>query len=141
MQYTTAQIKKLLEQTCVYVPEDCEGIRVDYCKDEHFIGTGEETGEEYAVYYCDVDVENSLFYKLAQIDIDEVVNDKLTSLTAREITNLINKHYPLDVITDAKFVEVKNGTAIYLCEYVENHKVNSVPVYIWEVGGKLEADY
>jgi hypothetical protein len=56
MQNANAQIKKLLEQTAIYVPEDCEGIRVDYCEDERFIGTGEETGEEYSVYYSDVDV-------------------------------------------------------------------------------------
>lgn len=65
------KVKSILARTAVYVPEDCEGIRIAYCDDEMFYGIGEETGEEYALEYEEVDLEKDMFYELKLVDINE----------------------------------------------------------------------
>ena len=65
------KVKAIVERSAIYVPIDCEGIRISYCDDEMFYGTGEETGEEYSLEYGEVDLENDLFYELKLVDIDE----------------------------------------------------------------------
>lgn len=80
-------IEKLIEivgRSAVYVPADCEGIRIDYYdtmgelaedmdEDELcFYGTGEETGEQYQISYSEIDLENDLFYELKLVDVETI---------------------------------------------------------------------
>jgi hypothetical protein len=62
----------MIQNAALYVPADCEGIRVDRCDDDYFVGTGEESGDEYRVYYDEVDLEKDLIYKLVLMNVDEV---------------------------------------------------------------------
>lgn len=55
--------KEMIQQAAVYVPFDCEGIRINYCEDDCFYGTGEESGESYCVSYDEVDLKTCLIYK------------------------------------------------------------------------------
>jgi hypothetical protein len=55
--------KEMIQEAAVYVPFNCEGIRIDYCEDDAFYGTGEETGESYKVTYEEVDLDKDLIYK------------------------------------------------------------------------------
>lgn len=56
--------KEMIMEAAVYVPFDGEGIRISYCEDDAFYGTGEESGQEYKIPYYDVDLDNDLIYKL-----------------------------------------------------------------------------
>ena len=33
------KVKAIVERSAIYVPIDCEGIRISYCDDEMFYGT------------------------------------------------------------------------------------------------------
>lgn len=80
----TEKLIELVARSSIYVPADCEGIRIDYYdtlddleadmdEDElSFYGTGEETGESYQIAYVDIDLENDMFYELKLVDIDAV---------------------------------------------------------------------
>ena len=68
-----SKIKRVLEQTHVYIHRDMEeGVIVNYCEDESFNATGEETGEEFQIGYFEVDLENDSFYKLQLIDVNAI---------------------------------------------------------------------
>lgn len=60
--------KELIQDAAVYVPFDCEGIRISFCEDECFYGTGEESGAEYCVFYEEVDLDTALIYKLVLVN-------------------------------------------------------------------------
>jgi len=80
----TEKLIELVARSAIYVPADCEGIRIDYYdtlddleadmdEDElSFYGTGEDTGESYQISYADIDLENDMFYELKVVDIDAV---------------------------------------------------------------------
>lgn len=55
--------KEMIQEAAVYVPFNCEGIRIDFCEDDAFFGTGEETGQEYKITYEEVDLDRDLIYK------------------------------------------------------------------------------
>jgi len=63
-------VRRLAHAATIYIPNGCEGIRVDYVmdKEDYFAGTGEETGEEYRIEFADVDLENDMFYKLVLME-------------------------------------------------------------------------
>jgi hypothetical protein len=80
-------VRRIIAEAAVYVPEDCEGIRIDHWDTPEdiaeqqtvdpdyqggFVGTGEESLDEYEVAYADVDLEHDLFYKLVLIEVDSV---------------------------------------------------------------------
>jgi hypothetical protein len=73
------KVKTLVTKAAIYIPFNCEGIRINYydssdtideeqTMDEdytgRFYGTGEETGEEYAIEYNEVNLEEDSFYGL-----------------------------------------------------------------------------
>ena len=76
------KVKELVGKAAVYVPIDCEGIRISYWDTdtnvdegevaEHFYGVGEESGEEYCINFSEVDLENDMFYALT------LINQRLT---------------------------------------------------------------
>ena len=70
--HTTEKIRKIFESTCIYVPLDKEGIRINHCEEYRFFGTGEDSGTEYVIPYSEVDVESSVFFKLERIDVDSI---------------------------------------------------------------------
>ena len=57
-------VKEMIQEAAIYVPFNCEGIRINSCEDECFFGTGEESGEEYCITYEEVDLSKDLIYKL-----------------------------------------------------------------------------
>lgn len=67
------KIKKLVEGVAVYIPYDCEGIRVsDYDHESKmFYGVGEETGKYYKINYESVSLSDDMFYKLVLMEIPE----------------------------------------------------------------------
>jgi hypothetical protein len=68
----------VMSDTAVYIPFsddlDLEGIRVDFCDEDHFIGTGEETGESYHINYDEVNLETDTFYTLTKLDVSQYIS-------------------------------------------------------------------
>ena len=70
------KVMELVSQAAVYVPFDCEGIRVNYWDTDEtdegfegaFWGTGEESGEEYKIFFSEVNLEQDTFYKLVAMN-------------------------------------------------------------------------
>lgn len=75
------KVKKLVREAAIYIPFNCEAIRINYYDEEdsdvdaagtmveeyglgRFFGTGEESGEEYTIEYSEVDLETDMFYGL-----------------------------------------------------------------------------
>ncbi len=60
------EVEKLATEAYVYIPINGEAIIIRAAvPDENMIyGTGEETGDEYAIEFSEVDVRNDMFYKL-----------------------------------------------------------------------------
>lgn len=67
------KIKMLVEGAAVYVPFNCEGVRITtYDHDSKmFNGVGEESGEEYNINYESVSLDDDMFYKLVLMKIPE----------------------------------------------------------------------
>ena len=87
----TAHQKRVLmlaSQAAIYIPADCEGIRIDYWDTEsaaldeedtpeyYIYGTGEESGEEYRIAFDEVDLDADMFYKLTLMDVPAEVSDE-----------------------------------------------------------------
>lgn len=66
-----AKVKAIVATSAIYVPFDCEGIRIDYMEDDCFYGTGEETGESYNILYEDVNLKTDMFYSLQLVNHDD----------------------------------------------------------------------
>ena len=78
------QVKEIVQRAAIYVPFNSEGIRIEYWDSEdeileiaqdeeytgRFFGVGEESGEEYAIDYADVDLAVDMFYELKLIEVD-----------------------------------------------------------------------
>lgn len=60
--------KQMIQEAAVYVPFNCEGIRISYCEDEQFYGQGEESGDEYCISYDEVDLDKDLIYKFVLLN-------------------------------------------------------------------------
>lgn len=71
------KVLKIVSEAAIYVPAESEGIRISHwdadSNDEDyegaFWGQGEESGDEIKVYFSEVDLENSMFYKLVLIEV------------------------------------------------------------------------
>lgn len=73
-EYTTDQIRRVVQDANVYCSsKDMESIRIDYTEWDYFLGTGEESGEEYQVFFEDIDLDQDSFYKLVSVDIKTVL--------------------------------------------------------------------
>ena len=80
MKYDITKLINIVGRSAIYVPADCEGMRIDYydtlgdleadmTEDElGFYATGEESGEQYKVSYSEVDLEKDMFYELKLVD-------------------------------------------------------------------------
>ena len=60
---STDKVKAMIQEAAVYVPFDCEGIRISYCEDDAFYGEGEQSGDSYKITYEEVDLDRDLIYK------------------------------------------------------------------------------
>ena len=60
------KVQELAEQAAIYVPQDCEGMRINAVVSEegYFLAEGEETGEQYQIKFSEVDLDNDMFYGL-----------------------------------------------------------------------------
>jgi hypothetical protein len=65
------KVKELVESAYIYIPFDHEALVISHCDhdDGMFFTTGEESGDEIAVKYEEVDLEKDMFYKLVLMDI------------------------------------------------------------------------
>ena len=84
MKYDIVKLINIVGRSAIYVPADCEGIRIDYydtfdqleedmTEDElGFYGTGEETGEQYKIEYSEIDLEKDMFYELKLVDTADI---------------------------------------------------------------------
>lgn len=82
MKYDITKLINIVGRSAIYVPADCEGMRIDYydtlgdleadmTEDElGFYATSEESGEQYKVSYSEVDLEKDMFYELKLVDIN-----------------------------------------------------------------------
>ena len=63
-------VENLATGAYVYIPFNGEAIniRAVVVEDEVFYGAGEESGQEYSIYFEDVDIKNDMFYKLTLMD-------------------------------------------------------------------------
>lgn len=60
--------KEMIQEAAVYVPFNCEGIRISHCEDDAFYGQGEESGDEYCITYDEVDLDKDLLYKFVLLN-------------------------------------------------------------------------
>jgi len=66
-------VKQMIQNASVYIPFNCEGIRINNCDEESFTGTGEESGEEYSVEYDEVDLANDMIYRLVLMTPEDII--------------------------------------------------------------------
>jgi hypothetical protein len=64
----TDKIKALIQSAAVYVPLDCEGIRITHCEDDCFYGEGEESGDGYQIFYGAVNLDVDLIYGMVLLN-------------------------------------------------------------------------
>lgn len=60
--------KDMIQQAAVYVPFNCEGVRISHCEEDAFYGVGEESGDEYQIMYNEIDLDKDLIYKFVLIN-------------------------------------------------------------------------
>ena len=60
----------IVESAYLYIPYNSEALRINHTDREEgiFYTTGEESGDEIAVSFEDVDLERDMFYKLVLMD-------------------------------------------------------------------------
>jgi hypothetical protein len=69
---TIDQIADMAERACFYVDPQGKWLRVDYCDMEngHFACNDESTGEEYAVDFDEITLEDrECFYQLTKMEV------------------------------------------------------------------------
>lgn len=68
------KIKAMIETAYLYIPYDSEALRINYSDPEvgMFYTTGEESGDDIAVSFEDVDLERDMFYRLQLLDLKDV---------------------------------------------------------------------
>ena len=77
--YRALTVARIAADSAVYVPFNCEGVRITSCdsvdsaleEGAGFVGTGEETGNQYRIEYAEVDLEEDMFYRLAAVDVSQ----------------------------------------------------------------------
>jgi hypothetical protein len=62
------KVKHLVHNAAIYIPFNCEGIRIETFDANMFYGVGEESGEEYEFKWLDVDLTHDMFYKLVLME-------------------------------------------------------------------------
>ena len=68
MSETLARVQSLAKNAALYIPEDCESMRITACVEEHFLAEGEETGESYQINFSEVNLETDIFYRFTSMD-------------------------------------------------------------------------
>ena len=65
-----SKVIDIVEAAYVYIPFDSEALRINYVDRDTgmFFTTGEESGDEIAISFEDVDLERDMFYKLTLMD-------------------------------------------------------------------------
>jgi|TARA_B100000780_G_scaffold113649_1_gene79606 hypothetical protein len=66
-----AAVKDIVEESYVYIPDNCEAMRIitsiyeeTDLAESHFLAEGEESGDQYQIYFSEVNLANDFFYKL-----------------------------------------------------------------------------
>jgi hypothetical protein len=68
------KIKAMIETAYIYIPYDSEALRINYSDPEvgMFYTTGEESGDEIAISFDEVDLERDMFYSLKLLDFKDI---------------------------------------------------------------------
>jgi hypothetical protein len=68
------KVRAMIETAYLYIPYDSEALRINYTDPEvgMFYTTGEESGDEIAVSFDEVDLERDMFYRLKLLDINDI---------------------------------------------------------------------
>jgi hypothetical protein len=68
------KVQAMIETAYLYIPYDSEALRINYTDPEvgMFYTTGEESGDEIAVSFDEVDLERDMFYRLKLLDINDI---------------------------------------------------------------------
>ena len=75
--YDRDRVNQFAMNSAVLVPgPEFEAIRIDVVDDEEGIiyGEGEETGEEYAIYYSEIDLDETMWYRLVPLTANDLKN-------------------------------------------------------------------
>lgn len=68
------KVKAMVDASYIYIPYDSEALRINYA--DHDVGmfytTGEESGDDIAISFEDVDLERDMFYRLKLVDINVI---------------------------------------------------------------------
>lgn len=64
------KVIRMIDASYLYIPYDHEALRINYMDTDTglFHTTGEESGNEIAISFEDVDLERDMFYKLVLMD-------------------------------------------------------------------------
>jgi hypothetical protein len=68
------KVRAMIETAYLYIPYDSEALRINYTDPEvgMFYTTGEESGDEIAVSFDEVDLERDMFYRLKLMDLNDI---------------------------------------------------------------------
>ena len=68
------KIQAMIETAYLYVPYDSEALRINYSDPESgmFWTTGQESGDDIAIPFEEVDLERDMFYRLQLLDLKDV---------------------------------------------------------------------
>ena len=68
------KVIRMIDAAYIYIPYDSEALRINYVDTDTglFHTTGEESGDEIAVSFEDVDLEKDMFYSLKLLDLGDV---------------------------------------------------------------------
>ena len=67
----TEKICSTFQEAALYIEEGSEAMKIDYVEEDecYALCTGEETGEQYRVYFENVDLETAMFYKYVLMEV------------------------------------------------------------------------
>lgn len=77
--YTLEQVHQVVRISAIYSshrPDSFEDVRIDYTEEDSFVGTGEETGRLYRIYFEDIDLNQDSFQCLVPVDVSQVLTPK-----------------------------------------------------------------
>jgi len=68
------KVIRMIDASYIYIPYDHEALRINYVDTDTglFHTTGEESGDEIAISFDEVDLERDMFYRLQLLDLKDV---------------------------------------------------------------------
>lgn len=69
-----SKVIAMIDASYIYIPYDHEALRINYVDTDTglFHTTGEESGDEIAISFDEVDLERDMFYSLKLLDFKDI---------------------------------------------------------------------